>query len=111
MVIASTSRPSHPSIEPPRGRDDVSTPFSRDPYALRLSFLARSCMKAPFFEGTDSVSMFLYALDRNAVEKSASCELHRVSEAYRPHPPFSAHFERTSFLKSWAAVCSFDVDR
>src|SRR3954469_9512507 len=51
-------------------------------------------MKAPFFEGTDSVSMSLYALDRNAVEKSASCELHRVSEAYRPHPPFSAHVER-----------------
>ena len=55
-------------------------------------------MKAPFFEGTDSVSMFLYALDRNAVEKSASCELHRVSEAYRPHPPFSARFEHILLL-------------
>ena len=35
--------PSHPSTH---GRD---TPFSRHPYAPRLSFLARSCKKAPFF--------------------------------------------------------------
>ena len=77
----------------PTGRDEVSTPFSRDPYALRLSFLARSCKKTPFFEGIYRVSISLYGLDRNAAEKSASCELHRVCEPSRPHPPFPAHFE------------------
>src|SRR5207248_10711386 len=48
---------------------------------------------ALFFEGTDNVSMSLYARDRNVVEKSVPCELHRASAVYRPHPPFSAHFE------------------
>src|SRR5947209_8484559 len=48
------------------------------------------------------------------MEKSASCDLHRVSEAYRPHPPFSAHFEHILlgivsirlFFRRWSTLFS-----
>src|SRR5438270_1540294 len=89
MVYSGDVTPSHPRIG--------GLTFSR---ALSLSIRSPVSHPRPivqesalFFEGTDNVSMSLYARDINAVEKSVSCELHRASAAYRPQPPFSAHFE------------------
>src|SRR5437016_5809968 len=91
--IAATSRQATPRIESPTGALTFP-PRSLAIHTLPgLPFLARLCKKAPSFEGTDNVSMSLYAVDRNAVEKSVSCAIHRASAAYRPYPPLSAHFE------------------